>query len=62
MLGLAKSIGRFVVKRFSKCSPEVSENDISTYLYQREEIALRSLQESLRSLKQYQMDAESLKV
>jgi hypothetical protein len=59
MLGLAKSIGRLVDDLFSRDDPKVSETEISAYLYQREEIALRSLQDSLRSLKKYQMETQS---
>jgi hypothetical protein len=57
MLGLTKNIGRFVGRVFFRGDPKTSENDISAYLYQREEIALRSLQESLRSLKKYRIEA-----
>lgn len=59
MLGLAKGIGRLVDGLLSRDDPNVSETEISAYLYQREEIALRSLQESLKSLKKYQMDTQS---
>ena len=60
MLQLARHVGRFVRDRIFTGDQEVSETDISEYLYQREEIALRCLQDSLRTLKKYQMDTGSL--
>jgi hypothetical protein len=57
MTNLTERVGQFLRDRiFSGCE-EDGEDDISEYLYQREEIALQSLQKSLRALKKYQFDA-----
>ncbi len=56
MLSLASSVGRFVRNRFLKGERESYESDIAEYLHQRDEIALQSLQESLRNLKKYQIE------
>ena len=57
MSKLARRVGRFVRERIFGGDGEISEAELSEYLYQREEIALRSLQDSLRSLKKYQLEA-----
>lgn len=59
MLNLAKSVGRFLIDRDGKGDDEICEAEISEYLYQREEIALRSLQDSIRDLKKYEMEPGS---
>jgi hypothetical protein len=59
MSNLARLVGQFVRDRIFRDDEKVSENDISEYLYQREEIALRSLQDSLKALKKFELDAET---
>ncbi len=59
MLNLARSVGRLIIGRDSQSDDEICEADISEYLYQREEIALRSLQDSIRDLKKYEMEPGS---
>lgn len=60
MSKLATRVGRFIRDRIFGSDAEISEAELSEYLYQREEIALRSLQESLRTLRKYQKDRVSL--
>ena len=56
MLKLRNSVGRAVWQKIFSDNEEESENEIAEYLLQREEIALKSLQDSLRNLKKYQAD------
>ena len=59
MSNLARLVGQFVRDRIFKDDRKGAENDISEYLYQREEIALRSLQDSLKALKRLESEMGS---
>lgn len=53
-----KSVGRALWESiFRDEKQENGEDDIAEYLLQREEIALKSLQDSLRNLKKYQAES-----
>ena len=58
MINMAKNVGRLVRGKIFAAERDRSEADIADYLYEREEIALRSLQSNLRNLKKYQMESE----
>ena len=58
MINMAKNVGRLVRGKIFAAERDQSEPDIADYLYEREEIALRSLQNNLRTLKKYQKESE----
>lgn len=57
MLDLKSSASRILKERIFSDDREKDESDIAEYLFEREEIALKSLQDSLKSLKRYQAES-----